>query len=224
VVTPLVVVGYLLAGKLFRRNKTKGAAVTVAVDDAIEGVVAKPITQQIKEAWDSADVSEDEADKAYWLTAKMIVDALASGMKQTELAEEVGRSQSLISKYAKVYKNHMGLPGRKPRFRDAYREVNGENKPASVAKKDKPKEVKAKEESARDSVADEPEPDDTSPVPSPTFLPPAEGPVSAVPALTDVDTGRLPQPGMLAKKIYDESPAYAINLRDALQEVIDQAA
>jgi hypothetical protein len=86
--------------------------------------------EEIKHLEQRADIYEAEAQEARWRVAALMAAEMDEGLRrQRRLAEEIGKSQSHVSKCVAVSRKYgADTPENRPAWHDAYREVSGKDK------------------------------------------------------------------------------------------------
>lgn len=97
----------------------------------IEGAVI-PRVQQIIEHEAAADELAAASDAHRWEAARLIADELAAGKSQRQLAAEIGKSQTHVSRMARVWEARESLETQPGAFNEAYQALAAKPVPAAI--------------------------------------------------------------------------------------------
>lgn len=81
----------------------------------------KTLWAQVDELEQKAVELEQEISDKRWQLAEWLFEGSKGGKTQTRLADEIGKKQSAVSRYIKVWREHRGIPAEdRPLFKKAW--------------------------------------------------------------------------------------------------------
>jgi hypothetical protein len=121
---------------------------SIALDTAITGTVLvpppSPRVAEIIADLAVADAHEAISEGRRWEAARKITAELDDGKSQRELAAEIGRSQTYVSRYARIWRGRESLDSRGPgAFGEAFAALSAKPAPAAIGARAESPETQA---------------------------------------------------------------------------------